>query len=44
MGRVHQATYRNPLVTEQFYRVVSFLDPPTALFRPRIVADVLFGR
>ena len=43
MGRVHRATYRSPRVTEQFYQVVSFLAPPSTLFRPRIAADVLFG-
>src|SRR4051812_21587506 len=43
MGRVHRATYRSPRVTEQIYQVVSFLAPPSTLFRPRIAADVLFG-
>ena len=41
LERVHRATYRSPAVTEQFYRVVSFLAPPTPLFHPRMVANVL---
>ena len=41
--RVHRATHRSAAVTDQFYRVMNVLDPPTALFRPRILADVLFG-
>jgi 2-polyprenyl-6-methoxyphenol hydroxylase-like FAD-dependent oxidoreductase len=44
LERVHQATYRSPLVTDQFYRVVSFLAPPTSLFRPPILAEVLSRR
>jgi len=44
LERVHRATYRSPTVTEQFYRVVSFLDPPTSLFRPRVLAEVFAGR
>jgi hypothetical protein len=43
MRRVHLATHRSARVTDQFYRVMNFLDPPTALFRPRIVAEVLRG-
>jgi 2-polyprenyl-6-methoxyphenol hydroxylase-like FAD-dependent oxidoreductase len=39
--RVQQATYRSATVTDQFYRVLNFLDPPTALLRPRIAAEVL---
>ncbi|HEX6013166.1 MAG TPA: FAD-dependent monooxygenase [Geminicoccaceae bacterium] len=41
MRRVHLATHRSARVTDQFYRVMNFLDPPTALFRPRILAEVL---
>ena len=44
MDRVHRATHRSAAVTDQFYRVISFLDPPTALFRPHIVARVLSPR
>jgi hypothetical protein len=43
MGRVNRATYRSPAVTEQFYRVVSFIDPPSTLFHPRIAAQALAG-
>jgi 2-polyprenyl-6-methoxyphenol hydroxylase-like FAD-dependent oxidoreductase len=43
LERVHQATYRSPVVVDQFYRVLSFLAPPTSLFRPRILAEVLAG-
>ncbi len=43
MWQVHRATHRSPQVTAQFYRVMNFLAPPTSLFRPRIIADVLFG-
>ena len=44
MERVQQATYRSAAVTDQFYRVLNFVDPPTALLRPRIAAEVLLGR
>src|SRR3954452_3093632 len=43
MDRVHRATHRSPAVSEQFYRVAGLLDPPSALFRPRILADIFFG-
>jgi hypothetical protein len=43
MGRVQRATHRSPAVTDRFYRVMNFLDPPTSLFRPRVVAEVLFS-
>jgi 2-polyprenyl-6-methoxyphenol hydroxylase-like FAD-dependent oxidoreductase len=43
MQRVHHATHRSAAVTDQFYRVISFLDPPAALFSPRIMANVLLG-
>lgn len=43
MSRMHQATHRSGAVTGQFYRVMNFLDPPTTLFRPGLMADVLFG-
>jgi 2-polyprenyl-6-methoxyphenol hydroxylase-like FAD-dependent oxidoreductase len=43
MKRVHRATYRSQPVTDQFYQVVGFLAPPSTLFHPRIMADVLFG-
>lgn len=41
MERVHRATHRSAKVTDQFYRVVGFLDPPATLFRPRVLANVL---
>lgn len=44
MERVQQATYRSAAVTDQFYRVLNFVDPPTALLRPRIAAEVLLAR
>jgi 2-polyprenyl-6-methoxyphenol hydroxylase-like FAD-dependent oxidoreductase len=34
MDRVQRATYRSPKVTEQFYRVVGFLDTSSALSPP----------
>ncbi|MFW6077946.1 MAG: hypothetical protein ACOC71_09335 [Hyphomicrobiales bacterium] len=43
MDRVHRATHRSAAATEQFYRVIGFLDPPTALFRPRVIADAVFA-
>lgn len=41
MDHVQRATYRSAEVTEQFYRVLNFVDPPTALLRPRMAAEVL---
>jgi 2-polyprenyl-6-methoxyphenol hydroxylase-like FAD-dependent oxidoreductase len=41
MERVHRATHRSALVTDQFYRIMNFLDPPTRLFRPRIMAELM---
>jgi 2-polyprenyl-6-methoxyphenol hydroxylase-like FAD-dependent oxidoreductase len=43
MRRVHRATHRSAPVTEWFYRVVNFLEPPASLFRPRVAAAALFG-
>jgi 2-polyprenyl-6-methoxyphenol hydroxylase-like FAD-dependent oxidoreductase len=43
MAQVHSATHRSAAVTDQFYRVMNFLDRPATLFRPRILADVLLG-
>jgi hypothetical protein len=39
--RLHRATHRSALATDQFYRVMNFLAPPSALFRPRVLAEVL---
>lgn len=44
LGRVHRATRRSAAVTDQLYRVINLLDAPAALFRPRVLADVLLGR
>jgi 2-polyprenyl-6-methoxyphenol hydroxylase-like FAD-dependent oxidoreductase len=43
VDRVHRATHRSAAATEQFYRVIGFLDPPTALFRPRVIAEALLA-
>ena len=43
MDRVHRATHRNPAITDQFYRVVNLLDPPTRLFGPRVLVGSLLG-
>jgi hypothetical protein len=43
MERVHRATHRSALVTNQFYRVMNFLDPPTSLLGARIASQVLLG-
>jgi hypothetical protein len=43
MECVHQATYRSPVVADQFYLVLYFLAPPTLLFRPHILAEVFAG-
>ena len=40
MDRVHHATHRSAFVTNQFYRVMNFLDPPTRLFSPRMLTEV----
>jgi 2-polyprenyl-6-methoxyphenol hydroxylase-like FAD-dependent oxidoreductase len=44
MARLQRATHADPAVTEQFYRVIGFLDPPPALLRPRTLARVLKPR
>lgn len=41
MTRLQRTTHANPTTTEQFYRVIGFLDPPRALFQPRTLARVL---
>jgi 2-polyprenyl-6-methoxyphenol hydroxylase-like FAD-dependent oxidoreductase len=43
MDQVQLATHRSAAVTDQFYRVMNFLDPPSRLFRPRILAEILFA-
>jgi hypothetical protein len=41
MGRVQRATHRSAFVTDRFYRVMNFLEPPSAFFSPRMMAEVL---
>ena len=41
MERVQQATHRSAFVTDRFYRVMNFLEPPSAFFSPRVMAEVL---
>ncbi|QRM35364.1 NAD(P)/FAD-dependent oxidoreductase [Microvirga sp. VF16] len=43
MDRVQRATHRSAYVTSQFYRVMNFLDPPTRLFRPRMLSEVMLA-
>lgn len=44
VSRLHRASYRDPRVTDQFYRVLSFIDPPSSLFNPRVALSALFAR
>jgi len=44
VDRLHRATYRDFRVTDQFYRVLSFIDPPSSLFNPRVALSALFAR
>ena len=44
MDRLNRATFRSAAVTDQLYRVIHVLEPSGRLFRPRILAEVLFGR
>lgn len=41
--KVHQATHHDLVVYEAFLRVMNFMDPPTALFKPRIMWRSLRG-
>jgi 2-polyprenyl-6-methoxyphenol hydroxylase-like FAD-dependent oxidoreductase len=41
MERVQRATHRSAFVTDRFYRVMNFLEPPSAFFSPRMMAEVL---
>jgi 2-polyprenyl-6-methoxyphenol hydroxylase-like FAD-dependent oxidoreductase len=41
MSRVHRATHASAEVVDRFYRVIGFLEPPSALIRPRVLANVL---
>ena len=40
MERVQRATHRSAFVTDRFYRVMNFLEPPSSLFSPRMIAKV----
>jgi alpha/beta hydrolase fold len=44
VGRLHRATYRDARVTDQFYRVLGFIDPPSSLFYPRVAFSALFAQ
>jgi hypothetical protein len=41
VDRVQEATLQSPVVTEAFYRVAQLVDPPTALFAPRVLWEVV---
>jgi hypothetical protein len=41
MGRVQRATHYSAFVTDQFYRVMNFLEPSSKLLSPRMIAEVL---
>lgn len=43
LGRLLAVAEDDALVAARFLRVIGFLDPPTALFRPRVAARVLRG-
>jgi 2-polyprenyl-6-methoxyphenol hydroxylase-like FAD-dependent oxidoreductase len=43
MDRVQRATHRSAFVTNRFYRVMNFLDPPVRLFGPRMLAEVMLA-
>ena len=41
MDHVQRATHRSAFATDQFYRVINFLDPPERLFSARMIAEVM---
>jgi hypothetical protein len=41
MERVQRAPHRSAFVTDRFCRVMNFLEPPSAFFSPRTMAEVL---
>jgi 2-polyprenyl-6-methoxyphenol hydroxylase-like FAD-dependent oxidoreductase len=43
MDRVQRATHRSAFATNQFYRVINFLDPPSKLFGPRMITEVMLA-
>lgn len=48
VGHVHRTTHRDPTTARTFIEVIAMTQPPTALFQPRILRQVLryrwFGR
>jgi 2-polyprenyl-6-methoxyphenol hydroxylase-like FAD-dependent oxidoreductase len=44
LARVHRATHHDPVVLEAFYRVMNLMQPPTALFHPKVLLRVLRPR
>jgi 2-polyprenyl-6-methoxyphenol hydroxylase-like FAD-dependent oxidoreductase len=43
MDRVQRATHRSAYATNQFYRVINFLDSPAKLFAPRMLIQALLA-
>lgn len=43
VARLHVAAAKDPVLTSAFFRVAGLVDPPYALFRPRVVLRVLAG-
>jgi 2-polyprenyl-6-methoxyphenol hydroxylase-like FAD-dependent oxidoreductase len=43
MEHVQRATLRSAFATNQFYRVINFLDPPAKLFGPRMLTTVMLA-
>src|SRR4051812_20332196 len=41
MERVQRATHHSAFVTDRFYRVMNFLEPPSKLYSPRMITEVL---
>jgi hypothetical protein len=44
LDRVEAASATDPAVADAYARVTGMLDPPTALFRPRVLASALRAR
>ena len=43
LARLHRAAHHDPVVAIAFHRVANLLDPPPALFHPRIVSRVVMA-
>ena len=43
MDRVQRATHRSAYATNQFYRVINFLDATSKLFAPRMFSQALLS-